>query len=71
MKPLLIYVVAVEVGPTQWAVSCEICDDIVSEPTQDGVLADQFEFEHRTFHDYWDHWEDFADTADKDDKEGG
>lgn len=57
MKPLLIYVVAVEVGPTQWVVSCEICDDIVSEPTQDGVLADQFEFEHRTFHDYWDHWE--------------
>ena len=57
MKPLLIYVVAVDVGPIQWAVNCEICDDIVSAWTHDGDLADQFEFEHRTFHDYWDHWE--------------
>ena len=60
MKPVLIYVVAVDVGPVQWAVNCEKCDDIVSEATSNGELADLYEYEHRKVHDHWDHWEGFS-----------
>ena len=57
MKPELIYVVAVDFEPLQWAVHCEICDDIVSEPTHDGDQADLNEIEHRKKHDYLDRWQ--------------
>ena len=59
LKPTLIYIVAVNCGPVVWAVECEICDDIVSEETTDGNLADQYEFEHRKLHNYWEGWEGF------------
>ena len=51
MKPELIYVVAVDFEPLQWAVHGEICDDIVSEPTHDGDTADHNELEHRKKHE--------------------
>ena len=57
LKHILIYTVAVDAGPVIWAVHCEICDDIVSDETSDGNLADQYEFEHRKVHDHWDGWE--------------
>ncbi len=54
MKPELIYIVAVDLDPIQWAVNCEICDDIVSTPTHDGDIADLHELEHRRKHEYFD-----------------
>ena len=55
----MIDIVAVDTGPVVWVVQCEICDDIVSEETTDGNLADQYEFEHRKLHNYWEDWEGF------------
>lgn len=53
MRPELIYVVAVDFDPIQWAVHCEICDDIVSEPAHDGHAVDLYEIKHRKKHVYW------------------
>lgn len=49
---LLIYVVAIDVNPVVWQISCEICDDLVDKPTSDGDLIDSRELEHRKFHGF-------------------
>lgn len=49
---LLINAVAVDTGPVVWQVNCEICDDLVDEPTPDGDLIDLREMEHRKFHGF-------------------
>ena len=49
---LLIYVVAIDVNPVVWQISCEICDDLVDEPTSDGDLIDSRELKHRNFHGF-------------------
>lgn len=49
---LMINVVAVGTRPVIWQVWCEICDEMASEPTTDGELADTLESEHRKFHGY-------------------
>lgn len=45
-----IYVVAVGANPILWAVQCDLCDDIVSEETQDDDLVDKWEIDHINFH---------------------
>ena len=44
------YVVAVGTQPLVWAVTCDICDDIVSIETEDGDLADKMAEEHNLRH---------------------
>jgi hypothetical protein len=49
---LLIYVVAIDSDPLLWQVFCEICDDLVDEPTSCGDLIDSRELEHMKFHGF-------------------
>lgn len=50
MKMDDIYVVAVGSQPLLWAVQCDVCDDIVSEETEDGDQADLFAESHLAYH---------------------
>jgi ribosomal protein S27E len=43
-------IVAVDFEPITWAVRCDICDQIVTEPTTDETLVDSQEVEHRQLH---------------------
>lgn len=45
-----VYSVAVSVGPVEWVVRCEICDEEFGEPTTDEELLDKLEAEHRAVH---------------------
>ena len=50
---LLINAVAIDSDPVVvWQVFCEICDDLVDEPTSCGDLIDSRELEHRKFHGF-------------------
>lgn len=44
------YVVAVNTQPLVWAVTCDICDDLVSEETTDGDMADYYAHLHNVYH---------------------
>lgn len=45
-----VYSVAVSVGPVEWVVRCEICNEEFGEPTTDEELLDKLEAEHRAVH---------------------
>jgi hypothetical protein len=44
------YVVAVDTQPLVWAVHCDICDDIISEATTNGDVADYYADLHNIYH---------------------